>query len=437
MSWFVVDDQLFQNLKFQALLRRELEGDPDAGLAGLLWTMAGSRLKAGLKDGTVDRFDLGQLVPDPERAAAAARVLVEVGLWHDHEHCCERCQRPRQGEWLFHDWRVYYKRTGAEERLARALQTERKDARLRQAVWERDRLPKASQDAPDTARCVYCQDVLSRSTRGGDKAPEIEHVYARPMGVDGLAISCRKCNRDKGQRSYQDAGLKFHPTSAHAEALARRPEKFSPPDGAAGMLEEPAEAAYVPPVGGAADDEPCSPPEGAAGREWAGSPPAGVAESARDVIGASSAPPGGSSAPAERREDAQEPQEREKRAPEGGGSSLPISGSPSGADGLAAPDLGPYEPGYASNTTIELDAAAESFLMAALGLAGASRAHGRTHPHPPARTGALPGARAVAGQGRAGQGGEGQGPAGDGTAGQGSRHRHRRRSRTRRKEGPR
>lgn len=36
MSYMLVDDQLFQNRKFRALMRRGLEGDADAWGAGLL-----------------------------------------------------------------------------------------------------------------------------------------------------------------------------------------------------------------------------------------------------------------------------------------------------------------------------------------------------------------------------------------------------------------
>ena len=235
MSWFVVDDQAFQHPKHTMLVRRGLAGEADALAAGYLWVLMGSRLKAALKDGVLDRFDLFGVVPDP-RVLRWAQILVEVGLWHDSDHCCERCEPPPRGSWCFHDWRRYYKRTGAQERLERAMQDERKDPALKTAVWERDRLPGTDPDGPDEALCVYCRRRVSRTTRGGDLAPEIDHVWARPMGVDGLAVSCRHCNRQKGRRSAEEAGLTFHPTAAHAAALARRRETFSHPQGSAEML---------------------------------------------------------------------------------------------------------------------------------------------------------------------------------------------------------
>ena len=234
MSWFVVDDQAFQHPKHTMLVRRGLAGEADALAAGYLWVLMGSRLKAALKDGVLDRFDLFGVVPDP-RVLRWAQILVEVGLWHDSDHCCERCEPPPRGSWCFHDWRRYYKRTGAQERLERAMQDERKDPALKTAVWERDRLPGTDPDGPDEALCVYCRRRVSRTTRGGDLAPEIDHVWARPMGVDGLAVSCRHCNRQKGRRSAEEAGLTFHPTAAHAAALARRRETFSHPQGSADL----------------------------------------------------------------------------------------------------------------------------------------------------------------------------------------------------------
>ena len=237
MSWFVVDDQAFQHPKHQALMRRGLAGDADALGAGYLWVLAGSRIKAALGDGVLDRYDLLQLVPDPDKPFRWASILVEVGLWHDSDHGCDRCPPVEPGQYAFHDWRVYYKRSGAEERLAKALQDERKDARLHAAVWERDRLPyrfKQAPEGPDEAVCAYCLRRLSHGTKRGSLRPEVDHVLPRPLGVDNLVITCRDCNREKGQRPPKAAGLTLHLTQAHEEALAARDAR-SHPTGSAGL----------------------------------------------------------------------------------------------------------------------------------------------------------------------------------------------------------
>ena len=183
MSYMLVDDQLFQNRKFRALMRRGLEGDADAWGAGLLWVMAGSSIKAAFGDGLLTTYELFQIVPDPRAAPRLARVLVDAGLWHDAEHVCGRCVRPGPHQYVFHDWRVYHRRSGEEELNARALTTERNDPRLKEEVWRRDRLPGRAPGAPDEALCAYCRGPVSRAMRTGELAPEVDHVIiARDTG---------------------------------------------------------------------------------------------------------------------------------------------------------------------------------------------------------------------------------------------------------------
>lgn len=235
MSYMLVDDQLFQNRKFRALMRRGLEGDADAWGAGLLWVMAGSSIKAAFGDGLLTTYELFQIVPDPRAAPRLARVLVDAGLWHDAEHVCGRCVRPGPHQYVFHDWRVYHRRSGEEELNARALTTERNDPRLKEEVWRRDRLPDRAPGAPDEALCAYCRGPVSRAMRTGELAPEVDHVIPRALGADNMVISHRKCNRLKGRRTPAMAGLTLHLTDAHRTALELR-EKCSPPEGAAGLL---------------------------------------------------------------------------------------------------------------------------------------------------------------------------------------------------------
>lgn len=220
MSFFVIDDDAPNHPKHRALIDRGLDGDLKALAAGYLWTVMGAYLRGAFIDGVVTRRDLWRVMPGPVVEELPA-YLVEVGLWHDSQSCCERCQRPCQGEWVYHDWAQWSQRTGDQDRARRALQTERRDQGLHDAMWERDALPPAS-DGRQHARCVYCQRAVYRDARRGDLAPEMDHVYGRALGLDGVAISCRQCNRGKGNRSASAAGLRFHPTPAHAAALARR-----------------------------------------------------------------------------------------------------------------------------------------------------------------------------------------------------------------------
>ncbi|VEG28030.1 Uncharacterised protein [Actinomyces howellii] len=344
MSFFVVDDQAHVHPKHQALVRRGLSGDTDALAAGYLWVLMGSRLRSAYQDGRFDRFDLFAVMPDP-RVLRMAEILVEAGLWHDRAHCCERCDLPPEGSWVFHDWAHWSQRTGEQDRARRALQTERKDASLHDAMWARDGLSRAHDGEPERALCVYCQRLVFRDTRKGDLAPEMDHVFGRAMGLDGVAVACRACNRAKGNRSASRAGMSFHPTSPHSVALARRAEHRSRPgEGPADLLE----MAWSSPSGGgdeAVGDRGSRPVEG-----FADSAPPSVGDrGSRPVEGfADSAPPSvgdRGSRPVEGFADS--------APPSGGGSSVPASVEPHPpvGGGSSVPTWGPERPVLATQET--------------------------------------------------------------------------------------
>lgn len=424
MSYHLVDDQLFQNRKFKALMRRGLEGDADAWGAGLLWVMAGSAIKAGYGDGTLSTYDLFSLVPDPSAAPRLAAVLVGAGLWHDAAHPCPygRCPVPDSHQYVFHDWREYHKKTGEEERNARALQTERNDSRLKAEVWQRDRLPHGP-GAPDVALCAYCGKPVSRAVTKGDEGAEVDHVIPKPLGVDNLVVSHRRCNRSKGQRTPAAAGLTLHLTDAHRTALELR-EKCSPPDGAAGLLAEMlAREPWPLDADGVLfdDDVSRSHPEGSAGREKGhGSHPEGFAEPpvASETMSRTAAR--GPAAPAR---GAQEPPGRPDPAPRCPGRSLPFSG-PQESDGSPADASAPSSDIPVPSAEDRRDLAGRrasddstDLALAAIGTAEGSRAPARAH--------ALTGARGPAWHGTAGHG---TASAGNGAASPGRRRRRRRRA---------
>ena len=387
MSYHLVDDQLFQNRKFKALMRRGLEGDADAWGAGLLWVMAGSAIKAGYGDGTLSTYDLFSLVPDPSAAPRLAAVLVGAGLWHDAAHPCPygRCPVPDSHQYVFHDWREYHKKTGEEERNARALQTERNDSRLKAEVWQRDRLPHGP-GAPDVALCAYCGKPVSRAVTKGDEGAEVDHVIPKPLGVDNLVVSHRRCNRSKGQRTPAAAGLTLHLTDAHRTALELR-EKCSPPDGAAGLLAEMlAREPWPLDADGVLFDDGVSRshPEGSAGREKGyGSHPEGSAEPpvASETMSRTAAR--GPAAPAR---GAQEPPGRPEPAPRCPGRSLPFSG-PQESDGSPADASAPSSDLPVPSAEDRRDLAGRrasddstDLALAAIGTAEGSRAPARGPP---------------------------------------------------------
>jgi 5-methylcytosine-specific restriction endonuclease McrA len=57
------------------------------------------------------------------------------------------------------------------------------------------------------ARCVYCGYAFGR-----DESPDMDHVIPMALGGTGelwnLAPACASCNRSKGGRLPEDAGLR-------------------------------------------------------------------------------------------------------------------------------------------------------------------------------------------------------------------------------------
>lgn len=91
MAFFNVDDQAHNHPKVRA-----------AGLHAYgLWTVAGSWCRGYKSDGDVPAWFV---VGWPSGRKLAAR-LVEVGLWHAHDHECPECPQPKDPDgYVFHDW---------------------------------------------------------------------------------------------------------------------------------------------------------------------------------------------------------------------------------------------------------------------------------------------------------------------------------------------
>lgn len=457
MSYFLIDDQLAQNDKFKALMRRGASGDADAWGAGLLWMMAGSAIKAGFGNGHLSLWDLVAIVPDQALALRLAGVLVGAGLWHDEHHPCPsgRCEPIPPGSWAFHDWRVYHRRSGEEEREARALQTERSDPRLKGEVWQRD------QTSPGRALCVYCQRAVLRAVTKGDLGAEVDHIVPKALGALNLAISHRRCNRQKGNRTPAQAGLTAHLTSNHRAAIEARVAS-SPSSEAAERLRSLLDPQRWPldPDGLLLADTPSSHPTGSAEREQGtGSHPTGYAGPPASVQQAGPAAPGALAAAAGR---PLEPPGRQEPAPRCPGRSLPFSGSEtaldepssngldsqvredihalSGAPGalleaLEAANGGPLPDALgvaalAAETGLPLSVEQVALLAPALAHArGRTRTHAAAHARTRAHAPALAGARGLAWHGMGWQGTAGHGMLpGSETAGSSPPRRRRRRA---------
>lgn len=218
MPFFMVDDQLHVNRKVNTLAEAALDNDL-LGIAALgLWTAAGSACQAMLSDGLISVNGLVKILLNKEAVDLLAARLVEVGLWHTHGHACERCPAVPARHFLFHDWKSLGYESGQSIRLKRDKAKELKDPALRAAVWARD-----CSDFPKASRgdCRYCKKTVLKANQKGDDRPEMDHIDPlKAVGAINVVLACAKCNREKGQRNPEQAGMTLHPAPTRAAASA-------------------------------------------------------------------------------------------------------------------------------------------------------------------------------------------------------------------------
>lgn len=304
MPHFMVDDELTLKGKFERLVEDSARGSFVGAAALGVWVAAGSKVQAAGSDGIISRLSLLKIFIDPEFVDTAAALLVAAGFWHGPGHNCS-CPPVPEGSWGFHDWFQMRYKPGVEARATRGLKTERARKDLRDQVWERDQLAVARGGESQTARCAYCQCLLRRADRRGERRPEVEHVLPEALGLINLVVSCSACNSKKGNRDPWKAGLTLHLTPQHrgelqmdGRPIAQRilafehaePGALFPADGTVdGVVGDPEVAtsclsahpiARPEPASPAPLVESCSPPHGAAGLVDSGGTAAGTAPQA-------------------------------------------------------------------------------------------------------------------------------------------------------------
>ncbi|GAA4923376.1 HNH endonuclease [Nesterenkonia rhizosphaerae] len=213
MPFFQVDDQLHINQKAQRLLESAISGDI-SGVAALgLWTVSGSTIQAAGTDGLISETQLMRILLNKQAVDLLAGKLVEVAFWHAPGHDCTDCPQPPPGSYVFHQWFQFGYDPAEELRLDRAKKKELKDPRIIAAVWARDSIDGRGKEA----NCRYCGDRVKRADRKGAKKPELDHVDpGLANGATNIVISCHECNRHKGRRTPEQAGLTLREAPAHA-----------------------------------------------------------------------------------------------------------------------------------------------------------------------------------------------------------------------------
>ncbi|MFD6093664.1 HNH endonuclease [Oerskovia sp. NPDC060338] len=215
MPYFMSDDQLPVSRKVKKLTAPVLAGD-HSGLAALgMWNLAGASSQATGTDGLVSIVDLIGTIYVKATAEQLAHLLVDAGLWHAPGHDCPRCDPVPAGHYRFHDWWDMRYKPAAVMREAWAKGKENKLPHVVNAVWWRDCIDPTDPKGKNRARCRYCKREVNRydaSSKDLDGRPQLDHVDpAFAGGVTNLVVSCAGCNRRKGARTPDDAGMTLYP----------------------------------------------------------------------------------------------------------------------------------------------------------------------------------------------------------------------------------
>lgn len=242
--FFQIDDQFHVNQKAKALARKALMNDV-RGLAALgLWTMAGSMCQAALTDGVSTVEDLVSITLNHGVAVELADLLVSAELWHTDGHTCERCPAVKPGTYLFHDWFALGYDTSTQVKTTRGKRKELKDPAIIAAVWARDCIDDPAN--PAVGLCRYCQVEVRRADRKSEIRPEMDHVVPNLYcGPRNIVLACLACNRKKGARTPEQAGMTLHPAPRSQESTGAS-ENVSPASAAAEMPQAPHTAAEAP-----------------------------------------------------------------------------------------------------------------------------------------------------------------------------------------------
>lgn len=136
MAWVYLDDQMADHPKIVAA------GDLAAWMfvSGLMYCR---------------RLATNGLIPKPQvtklssqkRPRTSSAKLIEVGLWHDHDHACEGCPNPPIGFYVVHDYAEWNKPQESRSEAGRKAAAAR---------WQK----RSSQPEPQESQCERNADAL-------------------------------------------------------------------------------------------------------------------------------------------------------------------------------------------------------------------------------------------------------------------------------------
>ncbi len=216
VPFFQNDDLLPVNPKTKRLTADTIGGDYRGMAAGFLWTLAGCQVQRDGRnpatvtgDGVIERIELIRMLINPDMVDELAGMLVDVGFWHGPGHSCDRCPPVQPGTWYFHDWRDMKYSPGQTVALNEAKRKELQTREIVAAVWARDCTDPSN---PYLANCRYCGNPVKRKDTVSSRRPELDHVDpTKVIGPRNIVVSCNTCNRQKGARTPEQAGMTLLP----------------------------------------------------------------------------------------------------------------------------------------------------------------------------------------------------------------------------------
>ncbi|WP_372673003.1 HNH endonuclease [Amycolatopsis kentuckyensis] len=207
MAWVKLDDRLPMSLKIRGLVDDGVTGDraKDQRNASLghfiqLLTWVGAAGSDGFV--TRDAVDLYGTAASTRRLLRAK--FERAPLLHQLDErgrppqcpCLDGREWKADYEFLIHDY-LDRNPSKQENDVHKAKSRELRDPRLKEAVRVRD---------SDT--CRYCGRYCKFSDRVSDDGLTYDHVDPEVAGgMDNLVVSCRGCNRRKGKRTPNQAGM--------------------------------------------------------------------------------------------------------------------------------------------------------------------------------------------------------------------------------------
>lgn len=229
MPWGRIDDRLAMSVKIRGLADPGATGDRALAQrceALGLWTqilswVSGERSDGFVTEDIVRLFGRREAVDRLLRASFGRAALLHRRGDAEACECFEGRQWPDGWDYLIHDY-LDRNPSRQENDVHRAKSRELKDSALKTRVSRRD-----------SDRCRYCGRQCKPSDRRSDDGRTFDHVD--PLVADGeanLVTACRGCNRRKGRRTPEAAGMVLLPVGGtEADAAAALTTPAPPSDG--------------------------------------------------------------------------------------------------------------------------------------------------------------------------------------------------------------